>query len=311
MSGTVMPSPTLPNPFHAGELQAQALAGGGPPGAAIRDFMPEQHRRFFTSLQFMLLATSEPDGAPAADVVTGPEGFVASPDERSLRIRASAGMFGPDGCSLRLDQPVGLLGIDFRTRRRNRVNGIVAATNENEFLVSVRQSFGNCPKYIQVRELQELSASGSMVAPAVRLTALDQAARDLISSSATFFVATASGLQAGASGGADISHRGGAPGFVGVGGGDSSGGVGGDTLTIPDFRGNRYFNTLGNMLLEPRAALLFIDFESGDVLQLQGRTEIFWSPDDASDLAGAERLWRFHVERGWRKSAAFPLRTFG
>ena len=48
--------------------------------------------------------------------------------------------------------------------------------------------------------------------------------------------------------------------------------VDGDTLTIPDFNGNRYFNTLGNMLIDPRAALLFIDFDSGDVLTLQGTT---------------------------------------
>ena len=41
----------------------------------------------------------------------------------------------------------------------------------------------------------------------------------------------------------DISHRGGRPGFVRV---------DGDVLTIPDFRGNRYFNTLSNLLLEQR-----------------------------------------------------------
>jgi hypothetical protein len=58
----------------------------------------------------------------------------------------------------------------------------------------------------------------------------------------------------GAAFGADISHRGGLPGFVRV---------QGDELTIPDFRGNRYFNTLGNLIAEPRASLLFIDFEKG------------------------------------------------
>ena len=65
----------------------------------------------------------------------------------------------------------------------------------------------------------------------------------------------------GAAYGADISHRGGRPGFVRV---------DGDVLTIPDFRGNRYFNTLGNLIAEPRASLLFVDFETGDLLQLQG-----------------------------------------
>ena len=59
-----------------------------------------------------------------------------------------------------------------------------------------------------------------------------------------------------------MSHRGGKPGFVGV---------QGDTLAIPDFRGNRFYNTLGNLLGDPRAGLLFVDFASGDILQIQGR----------------------------------------
>lgn len=65
----------------------------------------------------------------------------------------------------------------------------------------------------------------------------------------------------------DVSHRGGPPGFVRL---------EGQTLTIPDYNGNRYFNTLGNLVSNPRAALLFVDFERGDVLHLQGTTEIVW-----------------------------------
>jgi uncharacterized protein len=79
-------------------------------------------------------------------------------------------------------------------------------------------------------------------------------------------------------------------------------------LTIPDFRGNRYFNTLGNFTAEPRASLLFVDFEAGDLLQLQGTVQVDWSGAAAEQFAGAERLWRFHVARGWRRKAASPLR---
>jgi len=82
----------------------------------------------------------------------------------------------------------------------------------------------------------------------------------------------------------------------------------GDTLFIPDFRGNRYFNTLGNLLGEPRAALLFIDFATGDLLQLQGRVEIDWNGNMSRMVEAAERLWRFHVVRGWRRRTASPLR---
>src|SRR5262249_44866711 len=103
----------------------------------------------------------------------------------------------------------------------------------------------------------------------------------------------------GEAGGADISHRGGRPGFVSL---------ADNTLSIPDFRGNRYFNTLGNFLGEPRGSLLFIDFETGDLLQLQGKTRIDWSQEAAHRFEGAERLWHFDVTRGWLRRGGVPLR---
>lgn len=73
-------------------------------------------------------------------------------------------------------------------------------------------------------------------------------------------------------GGLDVSHRGGRPGFMRV---------DGDVLTIPDFRGNRYLNTLGNFLLDPRAGLLFVDFARGDLLHLAGEVEVLWDGEAA------------------------------
>jgi len=82
----------------------------------------------------------------------------------------------------------------------------------------------------------------------------------------------------------------------------------GDVLTIPDFRGNRYFNTLGNLLLEARAGLLFVDFATGELLHLQGRAELDWEGGAASGFAGAERLWRVRVTGGRRRPGALGLR---
>ena len=94
-----------------------------------------------------------------------------------------------------------------------------------------------------------------------------------------------------------MSHRGGQPGFVDV---------QGNSLTIPDFRGNRFFNTLGNLLGDPRAGLLFVDFTSGDLLQLQGNVTIEWHPDHGP--SGTERLWHVDVERVWHRRGVFPFR---
>lgn len=79
-------------------------------------------------------------------------------------------------------------------------------------------------------------------------------------------------------------------------------------LTIPDFAGNQYFNTLGNLLLNPRAGLLFIDFTMGDLLQLSGRTELSLDDNAIRKFNGAERLWHLDVEHLVRRRGASRLR---
>lgn len=281
-------------PFHADELAAQALAGQGARRAPIRPFMPEQHREFFPLLPYLFAATLDAGGWPMASVLTGPAGFVTSPSPTTLRIDAMPRDDDPAAEGFIAGAEIGLIGIDFTTRRRNRVNGRIAVRDDG-LSVQVGQSFGNCAQYIQTRTPEPRAAMTSAVEA---LTGLDDDARATIAAADTFFVASRSRTELGAEGGLDMSHRGGRPGFVGV---------HGNVLAIPDFRGNRFFNTLGNLLGDPRAGLLFVDFESGDLLQLQGTAEIEWDPRDAGP-AGAERLWRVRVERGWRRRGAFPFR---
>jgi len=275
------------HPWHVGERQAQVRAGIEqiPTGAGIRAFMPDQHRLFFAQLPFMVAATLDADGAPTATVLAGGAGFVASPDPATLALATRS--VDPAGERLTKDAPIGLLGIELHTRRRNRANGRVTFAGEPGLIVAIEQSFGNCPQYIHPRLVELDPAAPATVAT---FDGLDEASRAQVLAADTFFVATSSGAGV-TNGGVDVSHRGGAAGFVNV---------DGDVLTIPDYRGNRYFNTLGNLLLEPRAALLFVDFATGALTQLQGSAEVLW--DDQS-LPGAERAWRFKVERGFRRDS--------
>lgn len=284
------------SPFHEDERRAQHLAGVEPAGAAIRTFMPEQHRAFFPLLPYLFAGVADAGGWPLATMLTGDPGFVTSPDPETLRIAALPAADDPAAAGFVAGAEIGLLGIDLSTRRRNRANGRIAALDGRSLTVAVTQSFGNCPQYIQRREVRVVPAAPGQGAA---LAGLDGAARDLIGRADTLFVASRSRDGTGVAGGADVSHRGGRPGFARV---------EGDTLLIPDFRGNRYFNTLGNLLGEPRAGLLVPDFEQGDLLQLQGRVEIDWAGDGADWPEGTERLWRFQVVRGWRRPAAVPLR---
>lgn len=264
--------------FHRGELEAQRRAGVVGNGGAIRNFMPDQHRLFFEQQRYLLVATLDDAGAPRAGVLHGAPGFVHSPDDTTLEVAARS--------DLAPGRPAGLLGLDFATRRRNRANGVVRSNADGKLVVDVRESFGNCPQFITVREVRAVAPG----APASHsFSGLDAQARAMVERADTFFVATSGGAH-----GVDISHRGGPAGFARI---------EADALAIPDFKGNRYFNTLGNMVLDDRAALLFIDFERGDVLELRGRAAISW----ASDAEGG-RSWRFDCAGGTLTRAALPLR---
>ncbi|MDI9769563.1 pyridoxamine 5'-phosphate oxidase family protein, partial [Pantoea dispersa] len=87
----------------------------------------------------------------------------------------------------------------------------------------------------------------------------------------------------------DVSHRGGKAGFVRI--------AADDVLTIPDFNGNLFFSTLGNIVLNGKAGLLFIDYASGDVLQMSGDATVITDSAEIAAFQGAERLWRFSARR--------------
>lgn len=278
------------SPFHAGELEAQALAGENSRGAGIRDFMPDQHRDFFALLPYLFAAGRDVQGKPIATMLTGPEGFITSPAPNELAIAALPAPGDPADATLSVGAAIGLLGLDLRTRRRNRANGVISARDGGGLKVAVSQSFGNCAKYIQVRQHETAPA---VTAATEELGNLDVAASALIAEADTLFIAS------GSESGLDISHRGGRPGFVRI---------DGDRLSVPDFAGNSYFNTFGNLLREPATSLLFIDFAKGDVLQLQGVAEVVWTGPELAGIEGGRRLLKVEVTRAWRRKAALPLR---
>jgi predicted pyridoxine 5'-phosphate oxidase superfamily flavin-nucleotide-binding protein len=283
-------------PLHLDELEAQARAGHAPRVGGIRNFMPGQHRSFFELLPYLFVAITDAEGWPLATMLTGQPGFARSPDPITLRVDAIPDAADPAARAIARSQEIGVLGLDLSTRRRNRANGHIVDVDRGGFSVAIRQSFGNCAKYIQRRAAHEALRATARLDP---LAGLDTQARALIGRADTFFVASRSRAEPDAMGGIDMSHRGGRPGFVQI---------KGDRLDIPDFPGNRYYNTLGNLLGDPRGSLLFLDFESGDMLQLQGLVTIDWSADAARAFGGAERLWCFEVVRGWRRHPACALK---
>ena len=289
-----------PSPWHAGERQMQQSAGVAERMAVvgpkvIRDHLPEQHRDFYPLLPYLMLAVVDAQGIPWATLLEGAPGFAHSPDPHRLQIDSLPSKGDPALAALHRGASVGLLGIDLTTRRRNRMNGRVGSLGHAGFSVDVVHTFGNCPKYIQRRPVEGIARKpGILVEP---LNGLDDAAQDLIRNADTFFVASYVDEEGARS--VDVSHRGGNTGFVRV---------DGNVLTIPDFAGNLFFNTLGNLSANPVAGLLFIDFESGDVLQIAGRTALILSGPEVAMFDGAQRLWTLTVEHAVRRPAALALR---
>jgi predicted pyridoxine 5'-phosphate oxidase superfamily flavin-nucleotide-binding protein len=291
--------------WHKGEVALQRQLGVdermaeiGP--KVIRDFMPEQHRAFFRQLPFVVIGTVDAKGDAWATLRAGVPGFLTSPHPRSLHVALPRDPEDPAEQGLEDGDAIGLLGIELLTRRRNRLNGAIVRTENEAFDVAVGESYGNCPRYISVRDV-EFARHPNMPSPqaARALGRLDDTARRMIATADTFFVASYADSEDGARR-VDVSHRGGRPGFVHV--GDDG------VLTIPDYAGNMFFNTLGNLLVNPKAGLVFVDFDTGDLLQLSGDAEIILDSPEIAMFEGAERLWRFTPRRIVHRPDALPLR---
>jgi uncharacterized protein len=294
------------SPFHAGELAIQARMGAQAQmdkqgRGMIREYLTDQHRQFFGQLSYVIVGTVDATGHPWASILVGNPGFLAASDDRTLQVMAQPLVSDPLTTTLAEGIDIGLLGIELHTRRRNRLNGTVIATQPNSFTVQVGQSFGNCPKYIQARMFERVADDPIAPKPMHPIATLGVVEQALITAADTFFMATAyQSATAGVARGIDVSHRGGNPGFVRI---DDS-----QTLTVPDFSGNCMFNTFGNLELNPRAGLLFVDFDQGNLLYLTGTAHVIWEGAEIAAYEGAERLFRFQVEQGYRVEASLPLR---
>ncbi len=271
----------------------------------IRGYMPEQHRQFYEEQPFLAVGSIDALGRPWASILTGRPGFVKSPDSRALTIDSRPVPGDPlvenavDGAAL------GALGLQFHTRRRNRVNGkLDLGRADGKWTLRVDQSFGNCPKYIQARMWRATPELDQLGEPreSVRSQRLDEEMARLISAADTFFIASAfteGGVAAPQAYGADVSHRGGKPGFARV--------LNDRELVYPDYSGNFHFNTIGNLEENPWSGYLFWDFETGDTLQLSGQTEVVWEEGDIPFEAGAERMVRFRLDTVILTRRAVPL----
>jgi predicted pyridoxine 5'-phosphate oxidase superfamily flavin-nucleotide-binding protein len=144
------------------------------------------------------------------------------------------------------------------------------------------------PSYHEgMRELQDLRESRALadrlekVTMRAAFTAEDEA---FIQRCRMFFIATAD-----AHGQPDCSYKGGLPGFVRV--------VDDHTLAIPDYDGNGQYRTWGNVLVNARVGLLFLDFETPKRLRVNGTAVVSHDDPLLAEFPGAVFLIRVTAQR--------------
>ena len=290
--------------WHPGERMVQTRAGVndkmsklGP--RVIRNYMLDQHRKFFASLPMVITGSQDENENVWAYPLFGDPGFIQSPTPELLSIKSPMSHAGPALPQLNTRSQVGLLGIDLETRRRNRLNGTVLEKDHNGFTIGVEESFGNCPQYIQQRRLHTEPRDDETTTEYV--DRWSRPLRECITNADTCFIAsTFSSQHTNRNSGMDVSHRGGQRGFLGF---DDR-----DRLIIPDFPGNSFFNTVGNLTLDPRAGLLFLDFSGGNIITLTMSAEIIWKTENAAVCGDHDRVIRLSLKAGYVVRNALPYR---
>jgi predicted pyridoxine 5'-phosphate oxidase superfamily flavin-nucleotide-binding protein len=286
-----------PLKYHEGEIAVQKRAGAFDPadldGNGLGTELDARAATFLAQQLWVIVAGLDSAGRVWTSPLYGPAGFLQVNDAKTLAVHASLPVDDPSHDSFQRSNEIGLLVLDPRTRRRMRINGRAEPRRDGTLLVTTREVFGNCPKYIQRREI-----TGAIAAEeneAIEAPALTTADREQITGADTFFIGslhTEAGL--------DCSHRGGNPGFVRV--------LSERKLAFPDYSGNNMFQTLGNLSLDSRAGLLFLDFETGRTLQLTGSATILWDAAALREWPGAHRVVEFEIVKDIARERALPLR---
>ncbi len=286
--------------YHAGELTVQRQAGVEAQarriGQGIKSTIPLAAQAFLLQQPMVLVGSIDAGGHVWASLLTGDPGFLLPIDERTLHIAATPVFGDPLRDNLHDQAEVGLLAIDLASRRRMRLNGRIESLLDDSFAVHARQVYANCAKYIQARTLETIVTGVRGPGRIGRSDRLSPEQQAWVAHSDSLFIASAH-----PDGGADVSHRGGNPGFVRV--------VDARTLILPDYAGNTMFQTLGNLQANPQAGLLLIDFAGGATLQMAGTARIIWDAGRTAEFAGAERLVEVTVAEAVEINDAHPFRS--
>lgn len=277
--------------FHPGELELQKLSGGQTAASRlsgmIQSAIPPGAFGFIRQQSMIWIGIDDGQGLPWAFPLLGNPGFINPGLGQLMEIGLNEKFPIHDFWlnNLHAGKAIGCLLIDFSSRRRIRINGVIRELDEKRLQVQVQQAYPNCPKYIRKRQIpaQPDAAAFSLLSQGHLLNPQFEA---IFNQADTAFTASMG------PNGADISHRGGPRGFIKT--------LSPNKILVPDYPGNGMFNTLGNFRSHPFGGMMVIDFNQGYFLQTAGDIRIlFDQSDQESATGGTNRLWQLTLKH-WR-----------
>ncbi len=284
--------------WHEGEIAVQTRAGVREEAEELtgmyRGAAEPGMAGFLAQQRFAALTSVDSGGRTWVSPVAGQPGMIEVADPRVLRLNSSLIETRLPIDDIRSNPKAGILVIDFARRIRVRINGDSGVEQDGSIVLGITQLYGNCSQYIQRRTVIAPAGSshdGSFASG----NELSPAQKEMIASSDTLFLGSVHPES-----GADASHRGGLPGFVQI---NSA-----THLSFPDYSGNKMFNTLGNIEVNPSVGLLFFDFGQGRSLQLTGRATVDWRESRAQQFKGAQRVVDVEIQEVRETLEATALR---
>ncbi|KAF5669012.1 FAD-binding protein [Fusarium heterosporum] len=193
------------------------------------------------------------------------------------------------------------LSIDLETRDRVKLVGkmIAGATVDEgktvQMAMAVTESLGNCPKYLNKKNIIPNTMKPELVSDKLPLP---QEALDLIAAADMFFLSSTNGLTM------DTNHRGGSPGFIRVINNQGNG----LELIYPEFSGNRLYQTLGNVKVNPLVGLIIPDYNSADALYLTGSASILAGEEASAHLARTKLAVKISISAAKFVKSGLPFR---
>jgi NAD(P)H-flavin reductase len=299
-------------PFHEGEvLMRQRLHTPHMDNPTFPSLSPQLSNHLQIA-PLLALGTLDKQGRPWTTLLGGSKGLARPLGGTAIGIRtpvppradpvveelvgkeAGAGVIKEEGRG----RMFGGLTIDLETRKRVKMYGRMVAgalleredevtgheemVAEIQLVLNVEQSLGNCPKYLNSKHIVPATSNPQILDPEISPRLLERAVK-LIEKADLFFVSSSQHDED-----MDTNHRGGPPGFMRVVSNPSPSTSNtsheGAVIIWPEYSGNRLYQTLGNLAVNPYAGICVPDFETGDMLYFTGRTEILIGQDAAAVL---------------------------